>query len=226
MASVPPTIELAYRQLADGLSRVGVGTLDLMKAPWPEIERGVARLLGGPFDLRRPEHQAVALGVGAVFGKRLVAEHGAFYAQNRESPDGLVLGFPDAIIMLSPFGAVLDALTRSDLPRLEETAKEIRSALGRARLGVGANAPIRLTPQDYERLFDPALVQFAVLDQARLKELWEMPASTLSRNVREAMDRTTQLAADVKKSLESQLLGAIGTLDPKKTLLEQMAQAK
>ncbi|HYX90956.1 MAG TPA: hypothetical protein VE782_05305 [Myxococcaceae bacterium] len=225
MASVPPTVELAYRQLADGLSKVGLGTLDLMKAPWAEIERGVARLLGGPFDVRRPEHQAVSLGVGAVFGKRLVAEHGAFYAQNRESPDGFVLGFPEAIIMLSPFGAALEALSRSDLPRLEETTKEIRAALGRARLGVSAGAPLRLAAQDYERLFDPALVQLVVLDQTRLKELWETPAGTLSRNVREALDRSTQLPAEVKKPLESQLLGAFGALDPKKTLVEQMAQA-
>jgi hypothetical protein len=225
MASVPPTVELAYQQLKEGLSKVGSGDLDLMKATWADIERGVARLLGGGFDVRRPEHQAVALGVAAVFGKRLEAEHGAFYAQNRESPDGVVIGFPDAVVMLSPFGAALEALTRSDLSRLDATSKEIRSALGRARLAVSAGPPLRLTAQDYERLFDPALIQLVALDQGRLKELWEMPAGTLSRNVREALDRSAQLPAEVKKPLESQLLGAVAALDPKKTLVDQIAQA-
>src|SRR5215211_4373376 len=225
MASVPATVDLAYQQLAEGFSRVGIGNLDLLKAPWADIERGVARVLGGAFDARRPEHQAVALGVAAVFGKRLVAEHGAFYAHNRESPDGTVLGFPDAIIMLSPFGAALEALTRADLSRLEGTAKEVRTALGRARLAVSAGAPIRLTPQDYERLFDPALIQLVVLDQSRLKELWETPVATLSRNLREALGRTTQLPSEVRKPLESQLLGSMGALDAKKTLIDQVAQA-
>jgi hypothetical protein len=225
MASVPASVELAYQQLAQGLSKVGLPELDPLTAPWTEIERGVARLLGGQFDVRRPDHQAVALGVAAVFGKRLVTEHGAFYAQNRESPDGAVLGFPDDIIMLSPFGAAVEALTRSKLSQLDDAAKEIRAALGRARLGVSSRPQRRLTPQDYEHLFDPAMVQLVVLDQARLKELWETPAGTLARNMRAALDRATQIPADVKKVVESQILGAVGALDPKKTLAEQMAQA-
>lgn len=224
MASVPASVELASQQLAQGLARVGLGSIDLVKAPWTEIEPGVARLLGGAFDPRRPDHQAVALGIAAVFGKRLVSEHGAFYAQNRESPDGVVLGFPDDIVMLSPFGAAVEALTRSKLSQLEDVAKEIRTALGRARLSTAAPQR-RLTPQDYEHLFDPALVQLVLLDRARLKELWETPAGTVARNMRSALDRATQMPADLKKVVESQILAAFGALDPGKTLIDQMAQA-
>ena len=224
MASVPASVELAYQQLTQGLARVGLSPLDPLTAAWTEIEPGVARVLGGPFDVRRPEHQAVALGVAAVFGKRMVNEHGAFYAQNRESPDGVVLGFPDDIVMLSPFGAAVDALTRSKLSQLEDVAKEIRTALGRARL-TSAAPQRKLTPQDYEHLFDPALVQLVVLDRTRLKELWETPAGTLARNMRGALDRATQIPPELKKVVESQILGALGGLDPNKTLIDQIAHA-
>lgn len=225
MASVPASIELAYQQLAQGLATVGLAELDLLKAPWADIERGVARLLGGPFDVRRPNHQAIALGVSAVFGKRLVAEHGAFYARNRESPDGMVLGFPDEIIMLSPFGAVVEALSRSNLARLDEVDKEVRAALGRARLAVSARTPRHLTPEDYEHLFDPGLVQLVVLDQARLKELWELPAASFARNVREALDRSTQIPSELRKALQSQIVGAVEGLEPNKTMIDQIGRA-
>jgi hypothetical protein len=224
MASVPASVELAYQQLTQALARVGLSSLDPLEAAWTEIEPGVARVLGGRFDIRRPDHQAVALGVAAVFGKRLVKESGAFYAQNRESPDGLVLGFPDDIIMLSPFGAALDALTHSNLLQLEVLEKEIRTALGRARLTTAAPQR-RLTAEDYEHLFDPALVQLVILDRTRLKELWETPAGTVARNMRGALERATQVPAELKKVVESQVLGGLGALDPKKTLTDQVAQA-
>src|SRR5690348_8697333 len=107
---VPASVELALQQLLAGFKAVGLPELDPLKSPWPELEKGVARLLGGPLDLQNPQHQAVALGVAAALGVRLAQQDGAFWAQNRESPDGLIMGFPESIIMLSPFGAAMDAL--------------------------------------------------------------------------------------------------------------------
>jgi hypothetical protein len=225
-ASVPPSVELAFQQLAEGFKQVGLPDLDPMKAPWADLEKGVARLLGGPMDLRRPEHQAVALGVAAVFGKRLVEENGAFYAQNRESPDGMILGFPEAVIMLSPISAVMDSLSRSSLARLDDVVKEIRTALGRARLAPTGGKQVRLGPDDYERLFDPGFVQFVALDAEKLKEAWDRPASQLSRNLRDALERTgSQLPAEVKSQIEGQLVGALNALDPQAGLISQIARA-
>jgi len=223
-ATVPPSVELAFQQLSEGLQQVGANDVDLMKSQWADIERGIARLLGGKLDMRRPEHQAVALGLAAAFGKRLAAEDGGFWAQNRESPDGLIMGFPDAVIMLSPFSAVMDALSRSNLARLEDVVKEIRTALGRARLSLGGKQA-RLGPEEYERLFDPAFIQFVRLDSDKLKEAWERPTSELSRNVRDALNRATQLPAEIRTQMESQLLGTLGALDPNQGVMAQLEKA-
>ncbi|MGA9520927.1 MAG: hypothetical protein WBV82_05655 [Myxococcaceae bacterium] len=224
-APVPPNVELAFQQLAEGLNKVGLNDVDLMKSPWSEIEKGVARLLNGAFDLRRPDHQAVAIGLSAAFGKRLVEQDGAFYAQNRESPDGMILGFPEAIIMLSPVSAVMEALTRSNLARLEDVLKEIRTALGRARLAPTAGQQLRLGPDDYERLFDPAFVQFIALDAEKLKEAWDRPAGELVRNLRDALGRTGgQLPPEVRTQIENQLINALGALDPQTGVMAQIAR--
>lgn len=223
---VPQSVELAYQQLLSGFRAVGLPELDPLKASWPEIEKGVARLLGGPFDLQQPQHQAVALGVSAVLGIRLAQESGAFWAQNRESPDGLVLGFPEALVMLSPIGAAMDALAQANLPRLEEVQKQVRTALGRARLSLQAGQQPRLGPADYERLFDPSFIQFVLLDEQKLKEGWENPLSGFVRNLRDAVDRTaSQLGAGLKKQMDEQLLSALSSLEQQKPLVQQVPQA-
>jgi hypothetical protein len=222
--NVPPQVELAYQRLAEGLRKVGVEA-DPLKSTWAELEPGVARLLGGPIDLDRPEHQAVALGISSLLGVRLAQDDGAFWAVNRESPDGWVLGFPDAIIMLSPFGAAMEALSRANLARLDELAREVRTALGRARLAPGA-APARLTPEDYERLFDPAFVQWTVVDEQKLKKAWEEPVSGLLRDVRDGVDRAgPQLPAEVRRQVEAQLVTSLAALDQSKSVLAQVDRA-
>lgn len=224
--NVPASVELAYQQLSAALAQVGGKDLDLLTAPWSQIEPVIARALGGAFDLSRPEHQGVALGVAAVLGKRLAKDDGAFWAANRESPDGLIMGFPDAIIMLSPFGAAMEALSRARLVQLDDMQKEIRTALGRARLSLSGGAAMRLGPADYERLFDPAFVQFVALDQQRLKEAWEGPAGTFARNLRDGIERAgSQLSPEVRKQLEGQLVGALSALDPQKSMVEQLGAA-
>ncbi|MBX5480728.1 MAG: hypothetical protein IRZ16_02595 [Myxococcaceae bacterium] len=222
---VPASVELALKQLLAGFKAVGLPELDPTKSSWVEIEKGVARLLGGPLDLKRPDHQAVVLGVAAALGVRLAQQDGAFWVHNRESPDGLVLGFPDALVMLSPFGAAMDALSRANLAQLQDVQKEIRAALGRARLSIAAGPQPKLAPEDYERLFDPGFVQFVLLDEQKLKEAWENPVSALTRNLRDALDRVTQVPPELKKQLDAQLLGAVASLDQSKSLISQLGVA-
>ncbi len=226
MASIqiPPQVEGAFQRLVEGLQKVGVQA-DPLKVPFAELEPGIARLLGGPLQPQQPEHQVVVLGVSSLLGIRLAQDDGAFWAVNRESPDGWVLGFPDAIIMLSPFGAALEAVARANLGRLDELQKEVRAALGRARLTPGA-APARLSPEDYERLFDPAFVQWSVVDEGKLERAWEAPVSGLLRDVRDGIERAgAQLPPEVRRQVEGQLVQALAAMDPSKSVLAQVDRA-
>jgi hypothetical protein len=222
---LPPPLEQAIDQLAQGFKAVGLAEVDPLKSPWAELERGVARLLGGAFDLQRPEHQALALGVAAALGKRLADEHGAFWFQHRESPTGISLGFPGALMVLSPMSAALDALSQANLGQLEQVNTEIRTALGRARLAPAGQAPMKLGPEEYEHLFDPALIQLVSVEPAKVKEALEKPAGELARTLREGLDRAKDLPQQVRQQIEAQLLGALSSLAPNKGIAEQIPQA-
>jgi hypothetical protein len=221
---MPPQLEMAKSQLEKALTDVEKRTIDFEAEGWDKIEAGVIKLLGGPFRADRPEHQVVALGLAALLGARLAKEHGAFWFPSRESPEGASIGFPEALIMLSPFGAVLDALMASKLSRLEDVTKDIRGALGRVKFG-GAGA-MRLSPLDYQRLFDPGFVQLVQLDPQKLKSAFEMTPERLSADLRDAFSRLGgKLPDDVKKQMEPQLLGTIQRLEPGKKLEEQIVRS-
>src|SRR5512140_1361678 len=171
---VPQHVYQAQAQLSAALEKVAGKPVDLLKAPWAEVEQSLIKLLGGPFQVNRPEHQALALGIAGAFAARMAAEHRAFWFPNRDSPEGATLGFPDAIIMLSPFGAVMDALSQSKPAKLEDLSTQIRTQLGQVRFGANANLslggqPAKIGPVDYQRLFDPGFLQFVVLDPAKAK---------------------------------------------------------
>src|SRR5438270_2629706 len=106
---VPPELEQARRQVEAAMEQVEKRKVDLMTEGWDEIEKVAIKLLGGPFKVDQPQHHLVALGLAAAFGSRLGKEFNAFWFPSRESPEGAAIGFPEALIMLSPFGAVLDA---------------------------------------------------------------------------------------------------------------------
>src|SRR5688572_28463683 len=115
----PPQLAAARAQLETVLEQIEKKKVDLLTAPWPEIEKSIIKLLVGPFLLNTPEHQVATLGLAAALGGRLAVEHKAFWLPSRESPEGAAVGFPEALIMLSPFGAVIDALLSSKLDRLD-----------------------------------------------------------------------------------------------------------
>lgn len=226
MASpIPPQLEAARAQLDAVLEQVEKRKVDLDTEAWGVVEKAVIKVLGGPFRPDRPEHQVAALGLAAALGNRLMKDHGAFWFPLRESPEGASLGFPDALIMLSPFGAVLDALVAARLEKLDDLSRELRTSLGKVKFGAG-QAPARLSPLDYQRLFDPGFVQLVQLDTAKVKAAFGLTPERLAADLRDAISRTgSRLPDDVKRQLEQQLVGAVARLEPGKKLQEQLERA-
>jgi hypothetical protein len=222
---LPPSIEAAQTHLLEALQKAGVKT-DPLKTPWPDIEKGAIKLFGGPFKPDQPEHQGVALGLAAVFAARLIQEHGAFWFPNRESIEGGAVGFPEALIVLSPFSAVADALSQAKLARLDDIAKDIRTSLAKTKFSPAAGGPQRLEPIDYQRLFDPGFLQFVRLDPAKAKSTWESTPDKLAREIRDALNRASKdLPAEAKGQLEQQLVGALQRMEQSKSLGEQIERA-
>ena len=57
----PPQLAAAQAQLEAVIEQLEKRKMDLLAAPWAEIERPVIKMLGGAFKINQPEHQAVAL---------------------------------------------------------------------------------------------------------------------------------------------------------------------
>lgn len=220
---MPPQLESAHSQVSAALQSLEGKPVDLAKAPWADVEKSVIKLLGGPFRVEQPEHQVVALGLAVGFAQRLNADHQAFWFPYRETPEGASLGFPDALIMLAPFGAVVDALRSARLEKLDDVAKEIRNALAQAKFS-GASGAMRLGPEDYMRLFDPAFVQLLTLDAAKLGPAWNLGPERVTIDLRDAIGRA-KLSPEAKKQLESQFVGALGRLEVGKPLVKQAQRA-
>lgn len=228
---VPQHVYQSQAQLSAALEKVEGKPVDLLKAPWAEVEKSLIKLLGGPFQVNSPEHQTLALGVAGAFAARMAAEHRAFWFPNRDSPEGATLGFPDTIIMLSPFGAVMDALSQGKLAKLEDLATQIRTQLGQVRFGAGANVAAvsgqpKIGPVDYQRLFDPGFLQFVVLDPAKAKSTFEGKPDALARDVKDALGRTQPpLPKEARDQFEGQIVMALQRLDPSKSLVDQVERA-
>jgi hypothetical protein len=218
----PPHLAGARAQLDAALEAVEKRKIDLDGASWADIEKSVIKVLGGPFRPNEPQHQIVALGLAAVLGDRLIKELNGFWFVSRESPEGVALGFPDALVMLSPFGAALEALAMSSLPRLDDVQKDIRGALAQAKFS-GAGAA-RLSPFDYQTLFDPGFLQMLTLDPAKVDQALKQAPDRLALDLREALTRT-QLPEQAKKQVEAQLITALGRLERGKPMVEQIARA-
>ncbi len=227
----PPHVQSAQAQVAAALQQVEGKPVDLLKAPWAELEASIVKLLGGAFQVNNPNHQGLALGLAGAFAERMAEEHGAFWFPNRDSPEGATLGFPEAIIMLSPFGAVMDALAQSKLSKLEDLAADIRRSLGQVRFAPGATQTLGATgpkmgPTDYQRLFDPGFLQFAVLDSAKAKATFESKPDALARDIRDALGRTQPpLPQEARQQFEGQIVQSLQRLDASHPLSDQMDRA-
>lgn len=225
---VPPHVNAAQDQVAAALQQAEGKPVDLEKAPWGDIEKAAIKVLGGAFQAQKPEHQMLALGLAGALALRLNAEHQAFWFPNRDAPEGASLGFPDALIMLSPFGAVMDALGQGKLSKLEELSGEIRRSLASVRFSptAGAQPQGKLAMEDYQRLFDPGFLQFTVLDPTKGKNTFEAKPEQLARDIREALGRTQPpLPAEARQQFEGQIVGSLQRLEPGKPLSEQIERA-
>lgn len=221
----PPQLDSAFQQVTAVLTQVQGKPVDLVKDSWADIEKGIIKLLGGAFDPSQMEHQVIALGLAAALGDRLNADHQAFWFPYRETPEGAALGFPEALIMLAPFGAVLDALASGKLEKVDEVVKTIRNSLAQAKFGGGGGGQQRLGPGDYMRLFDPGFVQIVGVDGAKTKQAWDASPEKASIDLRDAINRAPKLPPEAKKQLEQQLVGALGRLEGGKPLITQAARA-
>jgi len=209
------------------LARVTGAPVDLKTAPWTEIEKSVIKLLMGPFRPENPDHQLVALGLAGAFADRLIGSDQAFWFPHREAPEGGMLGFPEAVLMLSPFQAVVEALSRGKLERLDEVTADVRRAIAQARFApAGGAAPVRLRPEDYARLFDPGFLQFVRIDPRRMRELWEAKPSVVASDLRAALARVNpqRMPPESRAQFEQQIAGALSRLDPVRSLGDQVAQ--
>jgi hypothetical protein len=227
---VPQHVFQAQAQLAAALEKVEGKPVDLLKASWAEVEKSVVKLVGGAFQPNRPEHQSLALGLAGAFATRLAAEHRAFWFPNRDSPEGATLGFPDAIIMLSPFGAVMDAMSQGNLEKLGELTTQIRTQLGQVRFAGGPATALsgqpKMGPADYQRLFDPGFLQFVVLDPAKAQSTFAMKPDALARDVKDALGRTQPpLPKEAREQFDGQIVSSLQRLDATKSLAEQVERA-
>ncbi len=219
----PPQIDEALQQLTAAIKQVDQQPVDPVTTPWPVIEKSVIKLLGGAFQMGQPEHQVIALGLAGMLGARLNQELKAFWFLQRDSLEGASMGFPDALIMLSPFGAVTDALTSGNLSKLDDVLKEIRAALAKVKFSVAAGSQQPLTPADYQRLFDPGFVQIVSSNPTKANQAWGQTPEQLSRELRDAIGRAgPQLPQELRAQLEPQLLGSLQRLEAGKPLAQQM----
>lgn len=221
--AAPPHITAAVEQLKAAIRAVDRREIDEQSTPWLEIEKSVIKLLGGPFKIDRPDHQGVALGLAGIYAARLIKGQQAFWFPNRESVEGAALGFPTALLVVSPFGSVAEALSRANLSRLEDFAKEVGNSLAQARFSAaGAAAPTKLSADDYQRIFDPGFVQFLAIDPAKAKTAWDSTISQLIAEVRDGFTRAGgRLPADARTLLEARIIAVLQRLDPTKKLREQ-----
>jgi hypothetical protein len=219
----PPHVQSAQAQVAAAFQQQAGKPVDLLKSPWSEVEVAVPGLLGGAFQPNNQNHQMFALGLAGALAERLAEELGAFWFLNRESPEGASLGFPDALIVLSPFGEVMNSLVGGKLSRLDEVSTSIRGMLGKARFGAQGGAP-KLTAADYQRLIDPGFMQFLVMDPAKTIKALDSTPDALSREIRDALGRA-QLPKEVRTQFEGQVLSALQQMEPNKKLSDQVETA-
>src|SRR5262249_4896816 len=133
------------------------------------------------------------------------------------------LGFPTALLIVSPFGSVAEALSRANLSRLDDFAKEVGNSLAQARFSAaGAAAPTKLSADDYQRIFDPGFVQFLAIDPAKAKTAWDSTISQLIADVRDGFTREGgRLPAYSPTSLDARFIALPQRLYPTRKWLEQ-----
>lgn len=223
----PPQVLHNLDQFRDALRSVERMDVDPLTAPWEQLERSVIKLLGGAFSPQDQAHTGVAVMVASALAGRLSRDLGAFWFPHRATLEGAALGFPDAMMVVSPLEVALQALSRSRLTLLDDVARDLKRALVEARTRGGApqgGGP--LGPDDYRRLLDPGLAQFVCVDLGRAKTAREQTAASAARELDRAIGKLPQqVPGEMRQSMRQQLLGALGQLEGDKPLEAQVEAA-
>jgi hypothetical protein len=197
--------------------------IDPLAADWKDIEKGVILLLGGAFNPQNRGHLDVVFMVASALAERLRREVGAFWFQNRSTPHGASLGFPGAMVVFSPIEAVFEALGRARLEMLGSLGEELRKTIARSR-GPGEGASFG--PEDYQRLFDPGLLQFVALDPAALGRALDASAESTARDFEHGFSRMSrEIPEPARKQVAAEIGGALRGLDGAAALGDQIAKA-
>jgi hypothetical protein len=185
--------------------------IDPITADWPEIEKGVILLLGGAFSPQQQAHLDVVFMVASALAERLRIEFGAFWFQNRSNPHGATVGFPQGILVFSPFEVVFEMLGRSQLAQLGKVVEDLRGAL--ARGGATAGKPGNLGPAEYQRIFDPGLVQFFAYDRKAVSAALDATAGATLRDFEHGFSKlSTEIPEKVRTQISREVQGALGRL--------------
>ncbi len=223
-APIPPQIEEAIARLRQAITDVQGITLDPLTAGWKEIEAGVVKLLMGAFAPDNPNHQGIAFMLAAAFAERLRRDLQAFWFPSRSARHGAALGFPGAVLVLSPFDAVDQALSRAKLTSLDDITGELRGLLAQAR--AQPEPPPTLGPEDYRRLFDPGLVQLVALDPRALETTLAAKPEAVVADVEQAFSRLpAAVPKQVRAPTRRRIVDTLKQLDPLRTLGQQAARA-
>lgn len=223
----PPQVQSNLDQFRQALHAVEGLQVDPLTAPWTEIERSVIKLLGGAFQPQNQNHTGVAVMVAAALAGRLSRDLGAFWFPHRATLEGAALGFPEAMMVVSPLEVTLQALSRARLALLDDVARDLKNAIAEARgRGGVSSGEGALGPDDYRRLLDPALAQFVCLDPAKAREARETTPTAETRELERAFGKLPkEMPKEMKQSMRQQILGALGQLDAGKPLQEQAEAA-
>jgi len=220
----PPHIAAALSQLVLLFKTAEKREVDYLNASWSEIEKSVIKVLSGAFKLSKPEHQLIALGLAAVLGEKLLHLHKGFWFPNHDSAAGVSLGFAEAVIVLSPFEAVLEALSLANLGKLDELSRNLSDSLSSARMasGIPLLGESKLDAQLYQRLFDPSFLQIMALDMEKAEAAWKRLPGQLMQELKDALSRVgSGLPAQMKAHMENQFQAVFGSMEPHKSVGEQ-----
>jgi hypothetical protein len=198
--------------------------IDPLEADWAEIERGVILLLGGAFAPQNPRHLEVVFMLAAALAERLRRELGAFWFQNRATPHGATLGFPGAVVVFSPIDTVLQALARARLGTLAGIPEELKKALAQGR-GMQPGAPA-LGPEDYQRIFDPGLVQLVALDPAALSNTLSATTASIVSDFEHGFTKLSrEIPEQARTQVTREIAGALRRLPGDAPVGDQIARS-
>jgi hypothetical protein len=220
---IPPPMAAALEELRRVLVGPDGKPIDPLTAGWDQIEKGIILLLGGAFNPQQQRHLDVAFMLAAALAERLRRDLGAFWFQNRATPHGATLGFPDAVVVFSPIEAVFEALGRAKLGMLDSLAGELSKAVAQGR---GAGERPGLGPEEYQRLFDPGLAQFLALDPDAVGRALSTPTESTARDFEHGFSRMSrEIPEQARKQVAAEIGGALRRLPGATALGDQIPQA-